>query len=365
MPTQLLPPAPHLDHLKKQAKDLLMAHQAGDPGAYARILEFHPRFVHETDAHIRAATLSLSDAQLVIAREYGFPSWPKLKHFVETAETETRSLEKQLQERQQFMNLIGKSTPMQCLYQLIEDISESDATVLILGETSTGKESVAEALHFHSLRADGPLIKVNCSAFPETLLESELFGHIKDAFTGALSDRPGRFELADGGTLFLDEIGDVSPAVQLRLLQVLERREFERLGDIRPRKVNVRLIAATNQDLREAVANRTFLEELFYRLSVVPITLPPLRERRDDIPLLVEHFIGKLRDRTGRRIEHISGGALNLLMVYDWPGNIRELENAIEFAFVACKTLVIEVSDLPPVIQSQGFVQKNSDGNIA
>ncbi|MBI4531092.1 MAG: sigma-54-dependent Fis family transcriptional regulator [Candidatus Latescibacteria bacterium] len=243
---------------------------------------------------------------------------------------------------------------MQRLYQLIEDISKSDAPILILGETSTGKEFIAEAIHLHSPRADGPLIKVDCSVFPETLLESELFGHVKDAFTGALSDRPGRFELADGGTLFLDEIGDVSPAVQLRLLRVLERREVERLGDIHSRKTNVRLIAATTKDLREAVANRTIREELFYRLSVVPITLPSLRERRDDIPLLVEHVIGKLRDRTGRRIEHISGGALNLLMAYDWPGNIRELENAVEFAFVACKSSVIEVSDLPPGIQSHG-----------
>lgn len=266
--------------------------------------------------------------------------------------TETRILEKRLQERRQFTNLIGKSKPMQRLYQLIEDISESDATVLILGETGTGKEMVVDAIHFHSPRADGPFIKVNCSAFPETLLESELFGHVRGAFTGAVSDRPGRFELADGGTLFLDEIGDISPAVQLRLLRVLERREFERLGDIRTRKVNVRMITATNKDLWAAVANRTFREDLFYRLNVVPITLPPLRERREDIPLLVEHFMGKLRSRTGRGIEGISGAALGLLMAYEWPGNIRELENALEFAFVACKNTVIEVADLPPSVHT-------------
>ncbi|MBI4551186.1 MAG: sigma 54-interacting transcriptional regulator [Candidatus Latescibacteria bacterium] len=276
--------------------------------------------------------------------------------------TDTRALEKQLQERRQFTNLIGKSKPMQRLYQLIEDISDSDATVLILGETGTGKELVAEAIHFHSPRANGPLIKVNCSAFPETLLESELFGHVRGAYTGAVSDKPGRFELADGGTLFLDEIGDISPAVQLRLLRVLERHEFERLGDIRTRKVNVRLITATNKDLRASVANRTFREDLFYRLNVVPIILPTLRERRDDIPLLVEHFIHKLRSRTGRGIDHISGAALGRLMAHDWPGNIRELENTLEFAFVACKNAVIEISDLPPIVHSGSSTTGYNEG---
>ncbi|HID06200.1 MAG TPA: PAS domain-containing protein, partial [Armatimonadetes bacterium] len=224
--------------------------------------------------------------------------------------------------RESFGALIGKSRAMQQLYQLIEDISDSIATVLIYGETGTGKELVAHAIHENSPRRNGPFIKVNCGAIPETLLEAELFGYVRGAFTDAVTDKPGRFELAHGGTIFLDEIGEISPAVQVKLLRVLQEREFERLGGIQTIKVDVRVIAATNRNLRQAVQNRQFREDLYYRLNVIPIYIPPLRERREDIPLLVKHFAEKFRNETKRPIEGISPEAMAIFIEYDWPGNV-------------------------------------------
>lgn len=264
--------------------------------------------------------------------------------------TEIRELDKELRERTQFGRLIGKSRAMQEVYRLIELLSDSTVTVLIQGETGTGKELVAEAIHLNSPRADKPLIKVNCAALPDPLVENELFGHVRGAFTGAVADKPGRLELADGGTLFLDEIGDLGPNAQAKLLRVLETGEFERLGDPRTRRVQVRLIAATNKDLRAAVAARQFREDLFFRLNVVPIYLPPLRNRLEDLPLLVEHFLEKLRQSLGRDIR-LSHDALRTMMHYDWPGNVRELENALEYAAVTCRGTFIHARDLPASIR--------------
>jgi PAS domain S-box-containing protein len=264
--------------------------------------------------------------------------------------TETRGLEKKLREQKSFGRLVGWSRAMQEVYRLIELLSDSTATVLIQGETGTGKELVAEAIHFNSPRSKGPLVKVNCAALPDTLVENELFGHVRGAFTDAIAEKAGRFELANGGTLFLDEIGDLGAGVQAKLLRVLESGEFERLGDPRTRRVQVRLIAATNKDLRTAVAQRRFREDLFYRLNVVPIFMPPLRGRLEDLSLLTEHFLEKFRQSVKRDIR-LSHDAMRLMMQYDWPGNVRELENVLEYAAVTCQGTFIHARDLPESIR--------------
>jgi transcriptional regulator with GAF, ATPase, and Fis domain len=220
-------------------------------------------------------------------------------------------------------------------------VAQSRSTVLITGETGTGKELVARAIHDRSAQREMPLIKVNCAALPEGLLESELFGHVKGAFTGATSSKKGKFALADGGTIFLDEIGTMTPAVQAKLLRVLQEREFEPLGAERTEKVDLRVIAASNRDLRRMVTDGRFLEDLFYRLSVIPIHIPPLRERREDIPALTDHFIGKHTQRTGKRVEKVEEAVLQAFRDYDWPGNVRELENTIERAVVLSPAPVI------------------------
>jgi transcriptional regulator with GAF, ATPase, and Fis domain len=233
-----------------------------------------------------------------------------------------------------------------------EMVASTKSTVLITGETGTGKELVARAIHDRSAQRDMPLIKVNCAAIPETLLESELFGHVRGAFTGATTNKKGKFALADGGTIFLDEIGTMNPTLQAKLLRVLQEREIEPLGSERTEKVDLRVIAATNRDLRQMVADGKFQEDLFYRLNVIPIEIPPLRERRDDIPALLEHFVTKHAQRIGRRIEKIDDGVLAGLQQYDWPGNVRELENTIERAVVLSQGPVITskaVSVLGPV----------------
>ena len=215
--------------------------------------------------------------------------------------------------------------------------------MLITGETGTGKELVARAIHYHSAQREMPLIKVNCAAIPETLLESELFGHVRGAFTGATTSKKGKFALADGGTIFLDEIGTMSGGLQAKLLRVLQEREFEPLGSERTQKVDVRVIAATNRDLRQMVADGRFQEDLYYRLNVIPIHIPPLRERREDIPVLVEHFVAKHAQRAGKRIDSVAPGVLEMLRVADWPGNVRELENTVERAVVLSPGAVISL----------------------
>lgn len=269
--------------------------------------------------------------------------------------TELVDLRERLAERYHFHNLIGKDQRMQEVYDLIQSIAETDSTVLIRGETGTGKELVAQAIHFLSHRAERPFVKVNCSALSEGILESELFGHVKGAFTGAIRDKIGRFELAQGGTLFLDEIGDVTPAVQMKLLRAIEQKEIERVGESRSRQIDVRVVAATNRDLEALKDQGHFREDLYYRLKVVPVHLPPLRERRGDIPLLVDHFIEKFNQKMGRAIEGIIPEALSLLLEYPWPGNVRELENAIEYAFIKAKNKSISLRDFPwEVRQPQG-----------
>jgi two-component system, NtrC family, response regulator HydG len=250
-------------------------------------------------------------------------------------------------DRGRFHHLVGKSERMQQVFELIDLAAASTATVLVTGETGTGKELVARSIHERGPRSAGPLIKVNCSALPEALLESELFGHARGAFTGAIKDKIGRFELADGGTLFLDEIGDLSPFIQVKLLRFLQEREFERVGESITRKADVRIIAATNRDLRGLVNKGDFREDLFYRLKVFPIHLPPLRDRKEDVGLLIDYFIDKFNKQTGKSIGGLSSEAALTLMDYCWPGNIRELENAVEHAFVTCREGEIGVFDLP------------------
>ncbi len=246
-----------------------------------------------------------------------------------------------------FRNIVGKNHLMQELFRTIRNIAEFDTTVLIQGESGTGKELVAKAIHSESPRAGGKLVTVNCSAFSEDLLESELFGHAKGAFTGAVKDRIGRFEEANGGTLFLDEVGDLSARVQVKLLRVIQEKEVQRVGENVTRKVDIRIIAATHKDLQKEVRERRFREDLYYRLHVVPVQLPPLRLRKDDIAPLSKHFIKIWTKANKKTIDRISNSALGRLMDYDWPGNVRELENAIEHAAVKCSRKIIEEQDLP------------------
>jgi len=265
------------------------------------------------------------DEMLVVARR-------ALDH--QRLRTEHRYLLSERDEQFDHYGIIGRSKAMVEVIQRAELVAATKSTVLITGETGTGKELVARAIHDRSAQRDMPLIKVNCAAIPETLLESELFGHVRGAFTGATTTKKGKFALADGGTIFLDEIGTMSPTLQSKLLRVLQEREFEPLGSERSERVDLRVIAATNRDLRQMVAESKFQEDLFYRLNVIPIVIPPLRERRDDIPALVDHFVMKHSHRTGRRIEKMEDGVLASLQQYDWPGNVRELENTIERAVV-------------------------------
>jgi two-component system response regulator AtoC len=258
-----------------------------------------------------------------------------------------RYLLREREEEFQHYGIVGRSRRMQEVIRTAELVAESKSTVLIMGETGTGKELVARAIHDRSAQRDMPLIKVNCAAIPETLLESELFGHVRGAFTGATASKKGKFALADGSSIFLDEIGMMSPALQAKLLRVLQEREFEPLGAERSQQVDVRVIAATNRNLRQMVADGRFLEDLYYRLAVIPIEIPPLRERREDIPALVEHFIRKHARRTGKRIDRLEDGVIDLLMAYDWPGNVRELENTIERAVVLATGPTIALRSIP------------------
>jgi transcriptional regulator with GAF, ATPase, and Fis domain len=248
--------------------------------------------------------------------------------------TDYRYLVSERDEQFDHYGIIGRSRAIEEVIKRAELVAETKSTVLIVGETGTGKELVARAIHDRSAQRDMPLIKVNCAAIPETLLESELFGHVRGAFTGATAAKKGKFVLADGGTIFLDEIGTMSPTLQSKLLRVLQEREVEPLGSERTEKIDVRVIAATNRDLRQMVSDGKFQEDLFYRLNVIPIEIPPLRERREDIPALVDHFVKKHAQRIGRRVDRIDDSGVAGLQQYDWPGNVRELENTIERAVV-------------------------------
>ena len=266
---------------------------------------------------------------------------------------------RRLNEIYQFHNIIGKSQVMQEVFVAIKAAAASEAAILIQGESGTGKELVAGAIHHHSERSGNPMVVVNCSALSESLLESELFGHIRGAFTGAHRDRMGRFEEADGGTIFLDEIGQISPFIQVKLLRVLQEHEIERVGESKRRKIDIRLMAATNKDLFKLVLQGLFRDDLYYRLKVFPIHLPPLRERKEDIPLLVNHFIRHSNQKTGMKIQNVTQNAMRVIMDYDWPGNVRELENCIEHAFVLCTGEQIDVLDLPVEIRLAEYHQSS------
>jgi Nif-specific regulatory protein len=267
-------------------------------------------------------------------------------------ENENRRLKNALRERFKPSNIIGNSKPMLEVYELVHKVAATKATVLILGESGVGKELVASAIHYHSPSADGPLITFNCAALPENIVESELFGHEKGAFTGAAALRKGRFEQADGGTIFLDEIGELSLPIQAKLLRVLQERTFERVGGNRPVKVDLRIIAATNRNLPDMVAKGTFREDLYYRLNVFPITVPPLRERDSDIILLADYFAARYSAEAGKEVKRISTPALNMLMAYHWPGNVRELENVIERSVILSDDAVIHGYNLPLSLQT-------------
>ncbi|HMI45066.1 MAG TPA: sigma-54 dependent transcriptional regulator [Gemmatimonadaceae bacterium] len=276
--------------------------------------------------------------------------------------SENAYLRSQLEDRYRIDGLVGNSRVMRDLFQLLETVAATTSTVLITGETGTGKELAARAIHHNSPRRANRFVAINCSAIPETLLEAELFGHVRGAFTGAVGTRQGRLEQAHKGTLFLDEIGTMSPALQAKLLRVLQEREFERVGDSHTIKIDVRVIAATHSDLTKMVADGSFREDLFYRLNVIPVQLPPLRDRREDIPLLVQHFLQKLAGEASRGAVTISQDALRRLMAYQWPGNIRQLENACERALAFSQgRSQIDVPDLTPDIQNQAAPADSSD----
>ncbi len=260
---------------------------------------------------------------------------------------ENASLKRQLKDKYNFRKMIGNSLPMQKLYRVIEKVADTDSTVMIFGESGTGKELVARTIHFNSPRANGHFVPVNCGAIPRDLIESELFGHEKGAFTGATSMRIGRFELANGGTIFLDEIGELPPALQVKLLRVLQEREFERVGGARTIRVDVRILAATNRDLGKATRDGGFREDLYYRLNVIPLRVPPLREREDDIPLLLDHFMAEFCRKRKKTPLRIAPDAAEILKRYPWPGNVRELENAIERMVILNDRGTITIDDLP------------------
>ena len=265
---------------------------------------------------------------------------------------ENERLKAELKERFRPANIVGNSREMQVVYDQIAQVSKSAASVLIEGETGTGKELVAHAIHYNSRRADKPFVKAHCAALPESVIESELFGHEKGAFTGAVAERKGRFELAHGGSLLLDEIGDVSPAIQIKLLRVLQEREFERVGGTKTVKVDVRVIAATNKDLPELVRQGKFREDLYYRLHVFPIYVPPLRKRKADVVLLADHFLQKYAQENGKDVRRLSSAAIDMLMSYHWPGNVRELENCVERAVLVAEGSVVHPHHLPPTLQT-------------
>src|SRR6266478_1127326 len=313
-------------------------------GALGVDLEYKP------DRDYERATTFLSIIATMIAQAI------KVGHLIEADKQrlldENIHLKQELRERYDFSHIIGNSGPLRQVYEQVTQVARTNTTVLLRGESGTGKELIAHAIHYNSLRASKPFIKISCAALPDTLIGSELFGYEKGAFTGAQTRKKGRFELANGGTLFLDEIGDINLSTQIKLLRVLQEREFERLGGSEPIKINVRLIAATNKDLEKAIANGDFREDLYYRLNVFSIFMPPLRERKSDVLLLADHFMEKYASEHGKRIKRISTPAIDMLFSYHWPGNVRELENTIERAVIVCDSNVIHGHHLPPTLQT-------------
>jgi two-component system response regulator HydG len=289
--------------------------------------------LHDTDGSVMGAVETMTDINELIEKD-----------------TQIEAFRRELRFEDGFQGILGASAPMQQVFDLISNASHSDAPVIIFGESGCGKELVAKAIHNSGTRRTKPFVKVNCAALTESLLESELFGHVKGAFTGAYRSREGRFEAANGGDIFLDEIGDLPLTTQVKLLRVLEEKIVERVGDNRPLPIDVRIISATNRDLRQLVEKGAFREDLFYRINVIPITVPPLRERVEDIPLLAEYFFRRIKLKSNQKIQGVSNDAMALLMAYAWPGNVRELKSAFEYAFVACQESMIQPHHLPPSV---------------
>ncbi len=270
---------------------------------------------------------------------------------------ENLDLKQAVSSKYRFDNIIGSSQPMQNVYRLIAQCAPTNSSVLITGESGTGKELIARAIHYNSLRKDKPFVAVDCNALSETLLESELFGHVKGSFTGAVASKKGMFEVASGGTLFLDEIGNISLSIQAKLLRVVQEREFRAVGDTRTQNANIRLITATNKDLQAMVADGSFREDLYYRINIFPVHMPSLRERRDDIPALAFHFLNALKEDTGKDVSEISGDAMTALTNYDWPGNVREMENTLHRAMILSSDKVIRRAHLGDIGQKQGAIE--------
>jgi len=302
---------------------------------------------HQVGVAIENARLFEDTRQKSSELQEAYDGLKSLYEDLKAEREKTRSLSNALEDRFGLCNVVGKNHKMQAIYDLIENISQSDSTVLIQGESGTGKELIARAIHLLSPRKERPFVVANCSAYAQSLLESELFGHEKGAFTGAIRRKRGRFELADGGTIFLDEIGEIPPTTQLLLLRVLQEKRFERVGGEDSLKVDVRVIAATNRDLAQEMMSGRFREDLYYRLNVIPIMVPPLRERKDDIPLLAKHFLEMYSNGNGKQIGGFSEEVMQIFLDYDWPGNVRELQNVVEHAVILAKGAVIKEIDLP------------------
>jgi DNA-binding NtrC family response regulator len=331
-------------------EELLRQVQGASPGLPVIILTGHGTIESAVQAMKQGAydylTKPVDMSRLTLLASRALAEWEVKRQYREAL--------RELQKRNQFSNIIGKSNAMKKIFEVVQLVSASRASVLITGESGVGKEMIADAIHYDSERKDKPLIKVHCAALSESLLESELFGHERGAFTGAVARKRGRFELAHRGTIFLDEIGEISPSVQIKLLRVLQERKFERVGGEETIEVDVRVIAATNRDLKEAIGQGEFREDLYYRLNVVNIHIPPLRERTDDIPLLISSFLTEFAQASSKRIEGIDARARTALYNYSWPGNVRELRNCIESAVVMCRGSQITVEDLPPHIHVSG-----------
>ena len=325
-------------------------------GALSADRPYEPEANLRHDMHIMMIVASLL-AQSVRLRRSAQERGEKL-------ESENERLRAELKDRFRPSNIIGNSHEMQMVYDQIAQVSKSQTSVLIEGETGTGKELVAHAIHYNSDRSDKPFIKAHCAALPENLIESELFGHVKGAFTGATTDRKGRFEMANGGTLFLDEIGEIPPAIQIKLLRVLQEREFERVGDTKTVKVNVRVIAATNRNLQQMAQEGTFREDLFYRLHVFPIYVPPLRKRKSDILQLADFFLEKYSKASGKNVRRLSSPVIDMLYSYHWPGNVRELENIVERGVILAEGDALHPHHLPPTLQTAEQVGTPPKGSL-
>ncbi|MEE4263026.1 MAG: sigma 54-interacting transcriptional regulator [Desulfobacteraceae bacterium] len=317
-------------------------------GGHIHVLK-NASLLHDTDGIVIGAVETMTDISELIKKD-----------------TQIEAFRRELRTEDGFHGILGASAPMQQIFDLINNISESNAPVIIFGESGTGKELVAKAIHDTGTRRQKPYVKVNCAALTESLLESELFGHVKGAFTGAYRSREGRFEAAHGGDIFLDEIGDLPLSTQVKMLRVLEEKVVERVGDNRPIHTDVRIISATNRNLKQLVDQGGFREDLFYRINVIPIMVPPLRERVGDIPLLAEHFFRRIKLKNNHQIESISNESMLLLMRYTWPGNVRELKSAFEYAFVTCQESMIQPYHLPPALhQTQPLVNKHKKAIIS